>query len=81
MRLARPHVGWSALQRPAAFLPQARRAALGPAWAAPPALRTLPAPPPPGSLPGRCPLPLASDIAWPLAHRPRCWFTAPSLKA
>lgn len=36
MRLARPHVGWSALQRPAAFLPQARGAALGPAWAAPP---------------------------------------------
>lgn len=31
MRLARPHVGWSALQRPAAFLPQARGAALGPA--------------------------------------------------
>lgn len=80
MRLARPHVGWSALQRPAAFLPQARVRPWG--------QRGLLLPPPhsprpsaPGSLPGCCPLPLASDIAWPLAHRPRCWFTAPSLKA
>lgn len=70
MRLARPHVGWSALQRPAAFLPQARGAALGPAWAAPPALPTLPTPPPPGLCldAAHCPSHQTSPGPSPIAH-------------